>query len=191
MIVLLEVEVYGGLASVRKVCLYHVGNFLSGRTFWDWHLELLRDHAIDWFRSLLSSLYLVLLINGNGLLAASSLLDGGGAQVYMNLVSRDHVRVDLPALKSSHLAHIFVIHIIGEMFRLCSGFIRLDFFFLILTDFFLLPYRIHCTFIFSILLLLYIIERSCLLHHNLRLSNIHGPIVWAHLRRNWHGLSLR
>jgi hypothetical protein len=72
----------------------------------------------------------------------------------MNLVSRDHVRVDLPAVKSSHLTHIFIIHIIGEMLRLFSGLIRLDFFFLILTDFFLLPYRIHCTFIFSILLLL-------------------------------------
>ena len=154
MIVWLEVEVYGGLATVCKVCLYHVGNFLSGRTFWDWHLKLLGDHAIDWLRSLLSSLYLVLLTYSNGLLAASPLLDRGGAQVYMNLVSRDHDRVDLPTVKSSRLAHIFIIHIIGEMLRLFSGLIRLDFFFLILTDFFLLPYRIHCTFIFSILLLL-------------------------------------
>jgi hypothetical protein len=47
MIVLLEVEVYGGLATVSKVCLYHESNFLSGRTFWDWHLKLLGDHAID------------------------------------------------------------------------------------------------------------------------------------------------
>ena len=160
------------------------------RALWDWHLKLLGGLAIDWFSSIQFYLYLVSLIYRNGFFTAFSHLGGGGAQVYVDLVNRDQVWVDLATAKSSYLAHIFIMHIIGEMFRLSSCIISFEFFFLNLTDFFLLPYRIHCNLIFSILLLLYIIERIRLLHHNLRLGNIHRVILRAHLRRNRHGLSL-
>jgi len=64
---------------------------------------------------------LAFLINGNGFLAAFSLQDDWDAQVYVDLVNVDQVWVALlTAMSSSFLVHMFIMHIIGEMFILSS-----------------------------------------------------------------------
>ena len=116
-IVLPEVEVLRGLTSVRKVCQYHVGNFLSWWNFLNWHLMFLGDLAINWFSSLQFYPHLVSIINFNGLLLGGFSILGGGAQVDLNLFNGDQVWVDLP---SSYPTNIVIMHIIGVMFRLSS-----------------------------------------------------------------------